>query len=95
MTRQQVGFNEAGLRVGETHHRAKLSDEDVQLVLELREPTLDEKGRVVRPGLSYRAIARKFDNIKGGIHYNTIRRICLGETRAQEPAVFRPAHLRR
>lgn len=51
-----VGVNEKGLRVGETHHRAKLTDQDVDLIRELH----DE-------GLSYREIAVKFEVSKSTV----------------------------
>ena len=41
----RVAVNEKGYRVGEAHHAAKLSDEDVELI------------RQLHPALSYRAIA--------------------------------------
>ena len=47
---RMVGLNERGKRVGETHHRAVLSDRDVDMIRELYEN-----------GLSYSVIAEKFD----------------------------------
>ncbi len=47
---RMVGFNERGSRVGETHHRAVLSDQDVDMIRDLYET-----------GLSYRQIADKFE----------------------------------
>lgn len=46
-----VGISEFGSRVGETHHRARLTDHDVDLIRSLR----DEYG------LTYQAIAEKFE----------------------------------
>lgn len=46
-----VGVNEKGARVGETHHRAILTDHDVDLIRALR----DEYG------LTYQQIADKFE----------------------------------
>lgn len=46
-----IGVDERGVRVGETHHRAKLSDADIDLIRDLAEA-----------GLSYRQIAEKFDD---------------------------------
>ena len=37
MERRFVRVNEHGRRIGEDHHRAKLSDADVDLILELRD----------------------------------------------------------
>lgn len=70
--RRLVRVNERGRRIGEDHHRAKLTDADIELVLELREM-----------GLSYGAIAGKFDDILGGIGKSTVRDICIGRIRGQ------------
>lgn len=64
-----VGVNEKGLRVGQDHQRAKLTDRDVELIIELR-----------GQGLAYDKIADKFD-----IHPTMVRKICCGERRAQRP----------
>lgn len=50
MTNRLVGVNERGLRVGQYHQRAKLTDRDVELIRELREG-----------GMSFRKIAVKFE----------------------------------
>ncbi len=50
MTRKYVGLDERGHRCAESHHRAKLSDHDVDLIRELQE----------KHGLSLREIAEKF-----------------------------------
>lgn len=65
-------INYCGRRIGEGHHRAKLSDADVEQVLALREE-----------GLGYTAIARKLDHVPGGVAKSTVRDICTGQTRAQ------------
>jgi hypothetical protein len=75
MTYKLVFVNDKGKRIGEDHHRAKLTDADVELVFELREA-----------GLSYAQIAGKFDDIPGGIAKSTIRDILTGRKRAQVPA---------
>lgn len=64
-----VGFNENGSRVGETHHRARLTDHDVDLIRELR----DE-------GLTYQNIADKFEVSK-----STVRDIVKCRRRWQRP----------
>ena len=69
-----VCVNENGRRIGEAHHRAKLSDADVDLIRELREAH----------GISYEEIAKKFDVSK-----SEIAEICRYEIRAQAPAAFR------
>lgn len=69
-----IGVNAAGLRVGEHHHNAKLTDHDVDLIRRLHE---DE-------GMSYRVLARKFEVSKGAI-----AGICRYERRAQTVERFR------
>lgn len=64
--------NERGRRIGESHWRARLSDADVQQVLELR-----------AAGLSYRDIAAKFDDFTPRVAPSTIGDICRGNSRAQ------------
>lgn len=73
MSKKQVAVNSAGYRIGEGHHRAKLTDDDVDLILYLR----DE-------GLSYAQIAAKFDD-GISVSKSTVRDICLGRIRAQLP----------
>lgn len=70
--RRLIKVNDGGRRIGEDHHRAKLSDADVELVLRLHEG-----------GLGYARIAQKFDDIPGGVAKSTIRDICTAQTRAQ------------
>lgn len=53
-------LNERGNRVGESHHRAKLSDRDVELLLELR----DEKNADGTPRYSFSWLAEKFEIAK-------------------------------
>lgn len=65
-----VSVNDAGYRVGEDHPRAKLTNHDVELILELRE----------NYKLSYGVIAHKFDVAK-----DTVVKICKGYTRSQFP----------
>lgn len=70
--RRLVRVNEGGRRIGEDHHRAKLSDADIDQILALRDA-----------GLSYGKIAEKFDDLPGGIGKSTVRDICTGRIRAQ------------
>jgi len=64
-----IGCNELGRRVGESHHNAKLSDGDVELVLVLR-----------AEGWGYRRLAAKFECSR-----TLIRKIVHGEIRWQIP----------
>lgn len=59
--------NEGGRRIGETHHRARLSDGAVDQILALHDG-----------GMSYGKIAVKFDCAK-----STVRDVCTGRIRAQ------------
>lgn len=72
-----VGCNERGYRVGEGHHRAKLTDSEVDLILELRDA-----------GLSLAAIAAKWDEGLT-ISKSTVRDVCAGRIRAQIPSRYR------
>lgn len=67
MKKRLVGVNERGLRVGEDHQRAKLSNHEVELIRQLHEG-----------GMSYRALAEKFE-ISLGMAWN----ICNFRLRAQ------------
>ena len=62
-----IKVNERGLRVGESHPRAVLSDHEVELMLELRED-----------GYSYGWLAKKFE-----VHKQTVAKICQGVRRGQ------------
>lgn len=79
MTKKIVAVNAAGYRIGEGHHRAKLTDADIDLILYLR----DE-------GLSYAEIAAKFDDGLT-VSKSTVRDICLGRIRAQLPDRYKPS----
>ena len=68
--------------VGETHHRAKLTDADVDLIHTLHEA-----------GLSQRQIASKFDDLPGGISRSTVRDVLSGRIRGNAPMPER-AHKR-
>lgn len=77
---KRVGVNERGYRVGESHHRSRLSDADVELIFYLRDA-----------GLSFAKIARKFDDGLR-ISESTVRDVCSGRIRGQAPVAFRKAH---
>ena len=68
--RYEIALNERGLRIGQDHQRAVLTDAEVELIRSLRED-----------GLRYPAIARIFE-----VSVYTIGRICRFERRAQTPA---------
>lgn len=65
-----VGVNERGWRIGEHHHRSKLTDQDVELIRQLRDGD---------PAFwTYEVLAEKFDLSK-----SHIRDIVLMRKRAQ------------
>ena len=72
-----VGISESGCRVGETHHRARLTDHDVDLIRELREH-----------GLTYQEIADKFECGR-----STVRDIIKCRRRWQRPDRWKKVNL--
>ncbi len=72
-----ITVNEAGLRIGEDHPGAKLTNAEVEAIRQLHES-----------GLSYAALAEKFDVSKW-----TIGRICRYERRNQIPYRTKTVHL--
>jgi len=75
MAYKLVFVNENGKRIGEDHHRAKLTDADIEQIFYLREA-----------GLSIGAIAKKFDDVPGGISKSTVFDVLKGRRRSQVPA---------
>ena len=73
----KVGVNAAGYRVGESHHRAKLSNADINLILYLAEA-----------GLSQREIAKKFDDGLV-VSRSTVRDVLSGRIRSQAAVAWR------
>lgn len=71
MAKRRVPVNRRGNRIGQQHHRAKLTDEDIELILALR-----------GMGLSYAQIAQKFDD-KVSVSKSHVKNICRGLQRAQ------------
>ena len=67
MRRYIVGVNDIGRRVGEDHHRSRLSDQAVDQIRQLRDR-----------GESFGRLARKF-----GVGKSTVRDICTCRIRAQ------------
>lgn len=77
-----VAVNRKGHAVGETHHRAKLSDADIDLILELHDA-----------GLGYARIAAKMDHVPGGISKSHVRYVCKAVYRAQTPERWKRAEV--
>lgn len=68
-----VAVNEKGIRIGEDHWRAKLTNHEVDLMLELR-----------ASGWNYRQLAEKFEVSKRAAWL-----ICTYRLRAQTPAAWK------
>ncbi len=77
-----VAVNDRGQRIGEDHPRAVLTDDEVAMMLELR----DERDADGKPRYSLAWLARKFD-----VHKGTVAKICRGDRRGQTPAAWRSA----
>ena len=73
MTQRIVGVNERGLRVGQDHQNAKLTDAEIDVLLEFRQR-----------GWGYKRLAKKFEISKA-----QVRRIVSGAARHQTPSAFR------
>ncbi len=73
MIARTIGVNEAGRRVGEDHHNARLTDGDVDLLRALH-----------RQGWGYRKLAAKFEVSK-----SLVRKIVKGQCRAQVATAWR------
>lgn len=69
-----IAVNEAGKRIGESHHMAELSDHEVDLMRELHEN--HAKG--------YKWLAKCFE-----VPLRTVRDICNYTKRAQTPAGYK------
>lgn len=78
MVKRRVPVNLRGNRIGQDHPRAKLTDEEVELILALRDM-----------GLSYAQIAQKFDD-GVSVSKSHVKNICRGLQRAQTPDRYKP-----
>lgn len=68
MSKRAIALNERGnVRLGEDHPRAKLTDHEVELVLQMHED-----------GMSYSAIAERMEVAK-----STVQMICQGHRRCK------------
>lgn len=71
-----LAVNERGLRIGEDHQNAVLTNREVEMLLELR----------ITDRLGYRRLSAMFDVSKA-----QVRRIISGQQRSQLVAVYRVA----
>lgn len=78
MNKRVVGVNERGLRVGEDHQHARLTDGEVELIRQLHDG-----------GMSYKKIADKF-----GVGKSTVADIVKCRRRAQYPTGWRTVEMR-
>lgn len=74
MVKKTIGVNEKGLRVGESHQRAKLTNAEVDRMRKLHE----------EEGFGYRRLARMFE-----VGRTTVCQICRYEVRNQPVVAFR------
>jgi len=77
MLQTVVAVNAAGLRIGEDHPQAKLTNTEVELIRQLH----DE-------GMRYEQLAQKFE-----VSIWTVGRICRFEMRAQTPMTYKTVPL--
>lgn len=73
----RVAVNELGRRIGQDHHRAKLTNGEVDLMFAMHEE-----------GWGYRKLAAKFEVSKSLVRY-----IIKGRWRCQTPAKFKTVHV--
>ena len=69
-----IALNKNGRRIGETHHNAKLTDDDVNHIRLLN----------IEHGISFRELARKFE-----VSHTTIENICGYKKRCQVAEKFK------
>jgi predicted DNA-binding protein (UPF0251 family) len=77
MNVRKVAVNESGLRIGEDHPNAKLTDAEVEQIRLLH-----------KSGMGYGTLAEKYEVSKWAIG-----RICRYERRAQTPVNFNQVHV--
>lgn len=75
--KRTVGINGRGLRVGEDHQNAKLTNEEVDVIRELH-----------CEGFSYKALAKKFEVSK-----SLVAAICRYERRAETATAWKTVHV--
>lgn len=77
MVKIMVAVNERGIRIGEDHPNAKLTDSEVEMVRELR-----------LGGMTYQLLAEKFEISKSSVAW-----ICTYGRRAQVALTWKAVHV--
>lgn len=99
MPKKYLAVNEKGRRIGEHHHKAVLTDHEVELLmglLDVRETFIEKMKAagsrrrdidlvLTAEQLSYRCLADKFE-----IHKQTVAKYAKGERRCQTAARWKP-----
>ncbi len=75
--KKTVAVNDRGLRIGESHHNARLTDAEVEMIRELH-----------GEGLSYKTLAMKFEVSK-----SLVAAICRFERRGQMVDRWKVVHV--
>jgi len=78
MSKRLVGINERGLRVGEDHHNAKLTNDEVERIRSLR-----------AEGIPYLRLAEIFEVSK-----STIQMVCQYKRRAEIATDYKQVHVK-
>ena len=73
MSTRTIAINDIGRRVGDSHHNAKLTNSEVDMLLEMHEQ-----------GMGYGRLSAKFEVSK-----SLVRDICKGKSRCQTPTDWR------
>ena len=74
----RVAVNEIGRRVGDSHHNAKLTNHEVELLLVMHQE-----------GMGYRRLSAAFEVSK-----SLVRNIVKGRARCQAPSAWRTVHVK-
>ena len=73
MLARTIALNDIGRRVGDSHHNAKLTNSEVDMLLEMHDA-----------GWGYKRLSAKFD-----LSRSSVRNICKGKARCQTPSAWK------
>jgi hypothetical protein len=79
MPTRTIAVNAKGRRVGDSHHNAQLTNEEIDTLLNLH----------FVEGWGYRRLAAKFEVSK-----SSVRNYCLGRARCQVPSQWRKVYVK-